>query len=46
MIASLTPVQLIPDSSVFVQRELGYAEDYREGVAAFTAKRAPRFTGR
>jgi len=29
-----------------LQRELGYSEDYREGVAAFAAKRAPRFTGR
>ena len=29
-----------------LQRELGYGEDYREGVAAFAAKRAPRFTGR
>ena len=28
------------------QRALGYGEDYREGVAAFTAKRTPRFTGR
>jgi 2-(1,2-epoxy-1,2-dihydrophenyl)acetyl-CoA isomerase len=29
-----------------LQRELGNSADYREGVAAFLAKRAPRFTGR
>ena len=28
-----------------LQRELGRSVDYQEGVAAFTAKRAPRFAG-
>ncbi len=29
-----------------IQRTLGSTDDYREGVAAFAAKRPPRFTGR
>jgi len=29
-----------------LQRVLGASDDYREGVAAFTAKRPPHFTGR
>jgi 2-(1,2-epoxy-1,2-dihydrophenyl)acetyl-CoA isomerase len=33
------------DAERDLQRELGYTDDYVEGVAAFAAKRAPRFTG-
>lgn len=29
-----------------MMRELGFSDDYREGVAAFMAKRKPSFTGR
>ena len=33
-------------SSAICMRELGASDDYREGVAAFMAKRPPKFTGR
>lgn len=36
--------QLVTESAF--QRELGRTDDYAEGVAAFTEKRAARFTGR
>jgi 2-(1,2-epoxy-1,2-dihydrophenyl)acetyl-CoA isomerase len=38
------PAQL--DLERDLQRALGNGDDYREGVAAFVAKRPPRFTGR
>jgi 2-(1,2-epoxy-1,2-dihydrophenyl)acetyl-CoA isomerase len=34
------------DNEAKLQRELGASSDYAEGVAAFGAKRAPRFTGK
>ena len=40
------PLSAALDVERDLQRELGASDDYREGVAAFMAKRAPRFTDR
>jgi 2-(1,2-epoxy-1,2-dihydrophenyl)acetyl-CoA isomerase len=34
------------DRQADAMRELGYSDDYREGVAAFMEKRKPNFTGK
>lgn len=44
--SAANPLEAQLDLERDLQRELGFGDDYREGVAAFLGKRAPRFTGR
>ncbi|MHB1668607.1 MAG: enoyl-CoA hydratase-related protein [Thiomonas sp.] len=41
-----SPLEQALDAEAAAQRELGFAADYVEGLAAFAQKRAPRFTDR
>lgn len=40
------PLEAALQAEADAMRELGYSDDYREGVAAFLEKRNPAFTGR
>jgi len=44
--SSLQSLEAELDLERDAMRELGFSQDYREGVAAFMAKRKPAFTGR